>query len=182
MDYQQIIDRYYPGGTRLRDIYMRHCRSVADMALDIARRKAPTLNPDDVEAAAMLHDIGIFLTDAPSIDCHGTEPYILHGPLGCRLLSDNGVDKRIALVARRHTGAGISEDEIRAQNLPLPLDGESYMPESQLERLVCYADKFYSKSGSMQRKPFDKVVASMQRLSDATLERFMRLHEEFGED
>ena len=32
-DYNKIIDKYYPEGSRLRDIYLRHCRSVADLAL-----------------------------------------------------------------------------------------------------------------------------------------------------
>ena len=54
------------------------------------------------------------------------------------------------------------------------------MPETVLERLICYADKFYSKSGDMRRKPFDKVVASMEKLSQASKERFMTLNGEFG--
>ena len=53
------------------------------------------------------------------------------------------------------------------------------MPETLLERLVCYADKFYSKSGDMKRKSLDRVVASMKRISDSTLDRFMVLHTEF---
>ena len=57
-DYQRIIDRHYPEGSPLRDIYLRHCRQVADKALSIARAKALTLPPGEIEAAAMLHDIG----------------------------------------------------------------------------------------------------------------------------
>ena len=78
MHYQEIISEYYPAGSPLRDIYMRHCRSVADLALDIARDHNLSLDPDAIEEAAMLHDIGIFRTDAPSIHCHGTEPYLAH--------------------------------------------------------------------------------------------------------
>ncbi len=37
-DYNSIIDRYYPAGTPLRDIYIRHCRAVAQKALEIADR------------------------------------------------------------------------------------------------------------------------------------------------
>ena len=127
----------------------------------------------------MLHDIGIFLTDAPSIECRGTQPYILHGILGAKLLREEGMDESVARVAERHTGAGISREEIISQGLPLPPDGD-YMPASGLERLICYADKFYSKSGSMQRKPLDKVIRSMEKISPATLSRFMNLHKEFG--
>ena len=55
-----------------------------------------------------------------------------------------------------------------------------YVPRSLLERLICYADKFYSKSGDMKIKPLDKVVRSMERLSGDTLERFMDMHREFS--
>ena len=89
------------------------------------------------------------------------------------------MDESVARVAERHTGAGISREEIISQGLPLPPDGD-YMPASGLERLICYADKFYSKSGSMQRKPLDKVIRSMEKISPATLSRFMNLHKEFG--
>lgn len=186
-DYQSIIDRFYPEGLRLRDIYMRHCRSVADFALEIAANKGIEL--PELEAAAMLHDIGILMTDAPSIGCYGREPYIRHGILGARLLhelkSENDSQKacdwleKMARVAERHTGAGISPEDIVAQKLPLD-PSVNYMPESVLERLVCYADKFYSKSGSPRRKSLDEVKASMLRISPSTFERFMRLHEEFG--
>lgn len=178
MTYQDIIDKYYPAGSPLRDIYMRHCRSVANLALEIARSKNLPLDPAEIEEAAMLHDIGIFLTDAPGIECHGKEPYILHGLLGAHLLRENGMPERDALVAERHTGAGIDRDEIVAQHLPLPADG-NYMPATQLERLICYADKFYSKSGDMKRKPMEKVINSMKRISQATLERFLELKSEF---
>lgn len=180
MTYQDIIDKYYPAGTRLRDIYMRHCRSVADLALEIAENNHLDLDPSVIEEAAMLHDIGIFLTDASGIECHGSEPYILHGVLGGRLLRQNGMPERDARVAERHTGAGITRDDIVEQHLPLDPEGD-YVPETVLERLVCYADKFYSKSGSMDRKPMEKVERSMAGISPSTLERFNKLREEFGE-
>lgn len=178
MDYQQIIDRYYPAGSRLRDIYMRHCRQVADLALDIARRQRLPLDTVEIEAAAMLHDIGIFLTDAPGIDCHGTEPYIRHGLLGADLLRREGAPEIYARVAERHTGAGITAADVAAMNLPLP--ERDFMPETLLERLVCYADKFYSKSGDMQRKDLERVRSSMLRHSADTAMRFERLHCEFS--
>ena len=127
----------------------------------------------------MLHDIGIYATDAPGIDCHGTEPYIRHGILGADLLRREGYPEWAARVAERHTGAGIDDNDIAELHLPLPA-GRMLMPQSLLERLICYADKFYSKSGDMQRKPLERVRASMARHSSATLERFERLHAEFG--
>lgn len=173
----EIINKYYPEGTRLRDIYMRHCRQVADLALEINAARRLGLDADTVETAAMLHDIGIFLTDADGIDCHGTEPYIRHGILGATLLRREGMPEEIARVAERHTGAGITPDDIVSMKLPLP-EGD-YMPETLLERLVCYADKFYSKTRLDGAKSLGSVRRSMERHSTATLARFERLHDEF---
>lgn len=170
MDYQSIIDKYYPAGSPLRDIYMRHCRSVANLALEINSRLDHPLDPERVEAAAMLHDIGIYRCDAPSIECHGTLPYIAHGIEGATLLRREGVDEEIARVAERHTGSGLTATEVEAQKLPIPV--ADYLPETLLEKIVCYADKFFSKSGSMQLKSLDRVRASMARFGHDSLARF----------
>jgi uncharacterized protein len=82
-------------------------------------------------------------------------------------------------VAERHTGAGITADEVTAMELPLPV--RDYMPETLLERLICYADKFYSKTRLDSAKTLESVRTSMLRHSPATLERFDRLHGEFSE-
>lgn len=177
-DFRTIIDRYYPAGTRLRDIFMAHSRSVAQLALNIAARNALPLDHDEIEAAAMLHDIGIFATNAPSIACTGDEPYIRHGIKGAELLRSLGVDERYAKVAERHTGSGLTAEEIEQQNLPLP--HRDFLPETLLERLICYADKFYSKSGDMKLKRIDRVRASLAAKSIAAAERFDRLADEFG--
>lgn len=189
-DYQRVIDRYYPAGTPLRDIYLRHCRSVSDLALDIADRLSLPLDRGETEAAAMLHDIGIFRTDAPGIHCHGDAPYLTHGAIGADLLRSEGAPEELARVAERHTGAGLSPDDLIKLNDILAEKGAApaqllpadrvYLPETLLEKLVCYADKFYSKSGDMQRKPLDRVRASMAKFGPASLERFERLHALFG--
>ncbi|MDE7153846.1 MAG: HDIG domain-containing protein [Muribaculaceae bacterium] len=177
-DYNKIIDKYYPVGSPLRDIYLRHCQGVAEMAVEIVRAKRLPLSEEEVREAAMLHDIGVFMTDAPSIECHGTEPYIRHGILGAELLRREGYPEADARVAERHTGSGLTRAEIEARDLPLPhID---LVPETLLERVVCYADKFYSKSGDMERKSIDEVERSMQRFGDATMQRFLKLKAEFS--
>lgn len=176
--YSDIIDKHYESGSRLREILIHHSRQVADKALAINEAKGLGLDPEQVEAAAMLHDIGIFLTNAPGICCHGKEPYIRHGLLGARLLREEGAPEWAARVAERHTGAGLAPEDIASQRLPLP-PGD-YMPETMLEKLICYADKFFSKSGDMAEKSLEKVIASMERLGPATAARFKALHEIFG--
>lgn len=174
----ELIDRYYPEGSPARDILIAHSRDVATMALEIIAQH-PELGADAtfVEEAAWLHDLGVFMTDAPGIGCHGDEPYIRHGYMGAELLRAHGL-LRHAHVAERHTGSGLEMAEIRARGIDLP-EG-IYMPQSVEERIVCYADKFYSKSHPGQRKPLDRVRASMLRHGAAALARFERLHSELG--
>lgn len=163
-DYQRIIDKYYPAGTPLRDIYMRHAESVASEAEELRAACRPELDAEEVRAAAMVHDIGIFLTDAPGIHCHGSAPYIEHGPLGAALLRREGAPEWAARVAERHTGVGIGD----------------MVPETPLERLVCYADKFYSKSGTMERKTMAAVERSIARFGEANLAAFRKMAAEFS--
>ena len=164
MNHLTIINKYYPEGTPLRDIYMRHATSVADLAEELRAAHAPHLDPDQVRSAAMLHDIGIFLTSAPDIHCNGSHPYIKHGPLGAELLRREGAPEWAARVAERPTGVGIGE----------------LVPETILEQLICYADKFYSKSGTMQRKTLADVEKSIARFGNENLEKFRILHAKFS--
>ena len=86
MSPQGLIDKYYPEANELRHILLTHSRSVADKALWIADRHPElSLDRDFLYEAAMLHDIGIFLTDADGIYCFGDKPYICHGYLGADL-------------------------------------------------------------------------------------------------
>jgi hypothetical protein len=49
-----------------------------------------------------------------------------------------------------------------------------------LERLICYADKFFSKNADMKEKSLERVRASMSKLSPKTAARFEALHREFS--
>lgn len=177
-DWRAIVDKYYPAGTRLRDIYMSHCHAVARKALHLASIKCRDLDPSEIEAAAMVHDIGIFLTNAPSIECMGVEPYIRHGVLGAGLLRENNAPESWARVAETHTGSGLTAEEIENERLPLPI--RDMLPETKLERLICFADKFFSKGGGSNReKSLAQARESVARHSEAAGERFDRLAEEF---
>lgn len=178
IDYESIINKYYRTDSRLRAILMVHSRLVADKALDCAAARGLDVDREFVEEAAMLHDIGIFRCDAPDICCHGTLPYICHGVEGRKILEAEGLPRH-ALVCERHTGAGLTVADIEAQNLPLP--HRDMTPRSIEEKLICYADKFYSKSGDITKeKPLDKVRKSMAHHGADTLKRFDELHELFG--
>ena len=129
MDYQSIIDKYYPSENELRRILLIHSRQVADRCLKIAKTHPELkLDVEFLEEAAMLHDIGIFRCDAPSIQCFGSEPYICHGAIGGQILREEGWPRH-ALVCERHTGTGLSREQIESQQLPLSPDG-IYEPEA----------------------------------------------------
>lgn len=179
-DCSGIIDKYYPADRPVRGILLCHSRNVADLALALARRAQLRLDPELIEAAAMLHDIGIIATDAPGIDCHGSAPYLLHGVIGADMLRQCGADERVARVAERHTGAGISRGELRSLHLPLP-DDRTLMPLTTLEKLICYADCFYSKTGLNRLKDIGRVRSGMQRHGMDQCDRFERLVQLFGD-
>ncbi|KGN71348.1 HD domain-containing protein [Porphyromonas sp. COT-239 OH1446] len=174
-----IIGLYYPLGSESRRILIDHSHDVTTLALEVAQRH-PELEPDlaFIEEAAMLHDIGIFLTRAPKIDCYGASPYMLHGYLGAELLRHKHGLYRHAMVAERHTGSGLMPEDIRQMGLDLP-EG-IYYPCSVEEQIICYADKFFSKSKLGQCHSLDKVRRSMLKYGEAALERFDRLHERFA--
>jgi len=177
-DCESIIDRYYRKSSRLRTILAVHSRLVADKALACARSRGLDIDLTFVEEAALLHDIGIFLCDAPDICCTGSLPYICHGVEGRRLLEAEGLPRH-ALVCERHTGSGLTIDDIVRQHLPLP--HRDMTPQTLEEKLVCYADKFYSKSGDIRaEKPFDRVIKSIARHGEDAATRFMELHHEVG--
>lgn len=170
MNIDEILHLYYEEGSALLDLLRVHSEMVARKALAVAEVGGLEVDREFMWNAAMLHDVGIFRCDAPSIHCLGTEPYIRHGVIGGELMRGLGYSD-IARVCERHTGSGLTADEIAAQGLPLP--HMDFLPETLEEKLICYADKFYSKSGDpMAEKPFERVRASMAKFGADSLARF----------
>jgi uncharacterized protein len=180
MDAVEIIGRHYAPASKSHRILLEHGRLVAEKAL-IAAARVPHLAPDltFVESAALLHDIGIFLTDSPTLDCHGREPYIRHGILGREILDALGMHRH-GRVCERHVGAGVSADDILRFNLPLPL--RDMRPVTVEEQIICYADKFFSKNGkgAAREKPAAAIVASLKPYGADKVERFLGWMELFG--
>ncbi len=163
MDYQAIIDKYYPADDALRRVLLQHSRQVADRCLQIVRKhKELPVDVQFLEEAAMLHDIGIYQCDAPSIHCQGTEPYIKHGPIGGDLLRQEGFPRH-ARVAERHTGTGLP----------------GYEPETLEEQIVCYADKFYSKSSPDHVRTVAETAQSLEKFGHEGVLKFLSWAERF---
>lgn len=170
MEILSIIHKYYQKGSPLYNILLEHDTLVADKALSIARMHPEMkLDGDFIYEAAMLHDIGIFKTEAPEIYCMGHKPYICHGIIGSDILNSEGYPRH-ALVCERHTGTGISLAEILEKNYPIP--PRNMIPETLEEKLICFADKFYSKTKGNKEKSIEKIRKSISKHGEKSLARF----------
>ncbi|MDR1525682.1 MAG: HDIG domain-containing protein [Tannerella sp.] len=165
-----IIEKYYDTHSDAYHILLEHSRSVAAKALSLAEAcPGKDWDPEFIEEAAMLHDIGMIFCHAPDIDCHGTYDYICHGYLGAELLRKEGYPRH-ALVCERHTGTGITRKMIEENRLPLP--HRDFLPVSDEEQLICFADKFFSKTKLDKEKSVKKVRESLSKYGDDTVARF----------
>lgn len=161
----ELIDKYYHDQPELRDILVRHSEQVRDRALLIVDAHPEWIESGEVDRnfvaeAAMLHDIGIIYVNAPKIYCNGEHKYIEHGFLGAELLRNEGLPKH-ALVAERHTGSGITLEQVLREELPVP--ERDYCPQSLEEKIICYADKFYSKSHIGEEVAMSKIRENIWR-------------------
>ncbi|RTZ99567.1 MAG: phosphohydrolase [Deltaproteobacteria bacterium] len=177
MNPDKIITEFYQPGTRLYDIFMRHGEAVAKKAVTTAEN-LPHLSPDIefIRQAAWLHDIGIFLTRAKNIGCHGDAPYICHGVRGRQLLDERGYPAH-GLVCERHVGTGIRKNDILSRNLPLPL--RDMRPVSIEEKIICYADKFFSKKRGSRPKPIEAIITSLSSYGEDKVQTFLAWADQF---
>lgn len=160
------------------DLVYTHCAIVCRIAERLLARTGHGLDAALVRAGSLLHDIGVYrLCDADGgID---SARYIRHGLLGHELLRREGFPEVLCRFASRHTGVGITCDDVRTQGLPLPV--ADYVAETGEERLVMYADKFHSKSDPPAFVSADTYAARVQRFGDDKKAAFLALREEFGD-
>jgi uncharacterized protein len=176
----EIIEKYYPLGSIGYKIYLPHCEAVTELALKISRLH-PQFHADEevIEFGGMLHDVGIYLTNAPEIGCFGDLPYIAHGYKGRELLEKECLPL-IAPICERHIGVGISLEDIEKHHLPLP--HRDMTPQTIEEKIICYADKFFSKSAVnlLVPKPMEKVKKSISKYGEDKWKVFEGLMQMFG--
>ena len=174
-----IIHRHYDPSSDLYRTLVIHSTLVAKKARELARallEQSPdsAIDLEFLTEAALLHDIGIKHCHSPEIFCEGNDPYILHGIHGRRMLEGEGFPRH-ALVCERHTGAGITREEVKEGGLPLP--ERDYLPLSLEEKLICVADKCYSKSPAKlwEEKPLVKIEKNLAKYGPQILERWEKL-------
>ncbi len=178
----EIIHKHYQPSSELCRILVVHSVLVTQKARTIAadyvsRHPGTSLDIDFLTEAGMLHDIGIKFCRAPEIYCVGTEPYVRHGILGQELLESEGLPRH-ALVCSRHTGAGITRDDVRSRSLPIP--DADYVPVSLEEKILCVADKYFSKTPHKlwrEKRP-EKIAESFEKHGEAVVLRWKTLREE----
>ena len=177
MNYQSIIDKYYPEDDELRRLLLRHSRQVADRCLLICKQHQELpIETQFIEEAAMLHDIGIRWCHAPGIFCNGEEHYIRHGFIGGRILREEGFERH-ARVCERHTGTGLVRVPLGKDNEPLLSEelvkNGFFVPETLEEQLICYADKFYSKSHPDNVLTVLEAAQGLERFGHEGVEKFL---------
>jgi len=131
-----------------------HCIQVARKALILGNRiqkqSNVEINTDLVYLGGLLHDIGRAKTH--DID---------HGIEGAKVIRKFLHNERLAKIAMRHIGGGISKHEAKKLGLPV----KNYIPKTTEEKLVCYADKLFQ----YKLDKNDKIV-SWQEYDTAKLE------------
>jgi uncharacterized protein len=179
---KEIIDAYFSAKSMAKKYYLLHVENVTKKALEICD-KNPHLQADRVlvEYGSMLHDIGICRVFAPEIGCYEEAPYVRHGILGAEIVRQEGW-KEIAPFCENHIGVGITVADIKHYRLPLP--NRDMIPQTIEQKIVAFADKFFSKSQRPLSTPksIEKIHASLLRFGSEKITIFNQWCELFGEN
>jgi len=81
------------------------------------------------------------------------------------------------LVCERHTGTGLTKLEIEKNNLPLPHN--DFLPLTLEEQVICYADKFFSKSKLKEPHTVEQIRKGLARYGESHVATFDAWHKVF---
>lgn len=170
MEPTELLKKYLLPNQALYEIVYRHGQEVAQFALRcLDQHPDYAIDRQFVYEASLLHDIGVGQTYAPGIHCHGTYPYLCHGYLGADLLRAEQLDAH-ALVCERHTGTGLDRKALEARGWPFPM--RDMLPCSEAEQLICFADKFFSKTHLGRERSVKKAREKLEKFGQEGLARF----------
>ncbi len=158
-------------------VFFVHSILVAQFSLQIADKLALDRETKKfIEEAALLHDIGIGKVSMTKEELQAKPPYIQHGIIGEKILQDLGYPLHAA-VCRNHIGVGLSRQVILKNKLPLP--AEDMMPSTLPEKIITYADLFFSKSNIYHKRSFAEVEAKIGSYGQDQLQGLQKLHKQF---
>jgi uncharacterized protein len=165
---EELLAKYFT--PEALPLFLTHSRLVARKAVETAKNhpEGKNLDLEFIEEAALLHDIGVARTLAPGLGCHGKAPYIMHGIIGREILEHEGLPHH-GLICERHIGVGLTVADIKKQNLPLPL--RDMVPVTTEEKIVAFADLFFSKKPGIVtvEKTVETVRRELARFGDEKL-------------
>ena len=147
---------------------VEHCLAVSNYAYELAlsiKNKGYNVDVELVRLGGLLHDIGRSKT-------HGIE----HGVVGAEILRELGFDEKIALIAERHIGAGITKEEAIELGLP-PKD---YIPITLEEKIVAHADNLIF---GTKRVEIDEVIKKFEKKlgkNHPSIKRIILLNDEIN--
>ncbi len=175
MQIEEIHQRYAQNDTVFNLVY-EHCQIVAEIAAWIVKHKKLDIQPDLLEAACLLHDIGTYALFDSNGRTDNEHNYKQHAIFGAALVIEEGYDTRIADIIRTHVLMGLTKNEIVEGGFGMPRN--DYMPLTLEARLLCYADRFHSK-----RPIFNAYAPFLEQLSKDLPDQATKLQEaaaEFG--
>lgn len=157
---KQCIEYLWDAGCKKRVVI--HCATVRAVAEEIARG-IPQADRDVVIAGALLHDIG-----------RSKDHSIMHAYIGSQIVHDLGLSKVLEDIVRKHTGAGLDQQDVVEMGLP-PGD---YMPSTLEEKIVAHADNMVSDNHVVPHTfSVDKL---RNKGAERGAERIEKLHQELS--
>ena len=144
-----------------------HCCTVRTVAEEMIRKI--DCNRDLVIAGALLHDLG-----------RAKDHSILHATIGAEMAEDLGLPKEIVEIIRRHTGAGLDQQDIDEMGLP---QGD-YIQRTIEQKIVAHADNMVSDNAVVSHMhSVDKLLAKGARRGAEKVENLhLELSKLYGED
>ena len=117
-----------------------------------------------VHAGALLHDIG-----------RSEDHSIMHAVIGAGIARSLGLPDEVVEIIRRHTGAGLDEEDVREFGLP-PGD---YIPRTLEQKIVAHADNMVSDNRLVPHgRSVEKLLSKGSERGAARIED---LHNELSE-
>ena len=144
-----------------------HCCTVRTVAEEMMKKI--DCDRDLVAAGALLHDLG-----------RAKDHSVLHAMIGAGMAEEMGLPSELVEIIRRHTGAGLDQQDIIEMNLP---QGD-YIPRTVEEKIVAHSDNMVSDNTVVNHMhSVEKLVMKGAKRGAEKIERLhLELSKLYGED
>lgn len=176
----RVLHTRYAPSQQVLDLVLTHGRVVADIAQWCAGRVDQPVDRALLRAACLLHDIGTYVLYLEDGSIPNPGVYPLHAVIGSRMLADEGLPEPLWRAVETHVLMGLSRAEITGEDggSPWPLPHRDYLPRTIEAEILCYADRFHSKSPQLNDP--ERFAADLQRRAPTQARRFRAAIERFG--